>query len=70
MEHSIKRYVKKVSRVMETFYIKDSCSNEWISNIWDIYTISITLMKKTEDYQDATFVHVCSFFVSMATIIN
>ena len=27
---------------METFYIKGSCRNEWISNIWDIYPISIT----------------------------
>ena len=27
---------------METFYIKGSCRNEWISNIWDLYPISIT----------------------------
>ena len=27
---------------METFYIKGSCRNEWISNIWDVYPISIT----------------------------
>ena len=42
VEHGIERYVKKVSRVIETFYIKGSCSNEWVSNIWDVYTISIT----------------------------
>ena len=42
MEHEIKKICKKVSRVMETFYVKGSCSNEWISNIWDVYPISIT----------------------------
>jgi hypothetical protein len=47
VECGIKRYVKKVSRVIETFYIKGSCSNEWVSNIWDIYTISITLLYNT-----------------------
>jgi len=30
---------------METFYIKGSCRNEWISNIWDVYPISITVIK-------------------------
>jgi hypothetical protein len=28
VEHGIKGYVGKVSRVIETFYIKGSCSNE------------------------------------------
>jgi hypothetical protein len=43
VEHGIKGYVKKLSRVIETFYIKGSCSNEWVSNMWDVYTISITI---------------------------
>ena len=35
---------------METFYIKGSCRNEWISNIWNIYPISITMIMKTTTF--------------------
>jgi hypothetical protein len=35
---------------METFYIEGSCRNEWISNIWDIYPISITMIMKTTTF--------------------
>ena len=55
VEHGIKGYVKKVSRVIETFYIKGSCSNEWISNIWDVYTISITHPEKAHQDIEGTY---------------
>jgi hypothetical protein len=40
---------------METFYIKGSCRNEWISNIWDIYPISITQYHFLETYGEIKF---------------
>jgi len=46
---------------METFYIKGSCRNEWISNIWDIYPISVTVLQVPKF--DSTLITILKLFL-------